>query len=147
MIGCVNNIIKLQLQSNLIEQIQIVFINCSFKTQERDPRSQRKPRRRSKQKNIRNSSKIMGLRKISTQLNPRKQLIHHQWQYTPKLGICKNKQTKKGPRKSNQVDETMHLRQPSSSNANTMNQPPMQANGNNQFLKIKLVKLVRQRLQ
>ncbi|CAL6058203.1 Hypothetical_protein [Hexamita inflata] len=30
-------------------------------------------------------------------LNPRKQLIHPQ-QYTPKLGICKNKQTKTQPR-------------------------------------------------
>ncbi|CAL6093080.1 Hypothetical_protein [Hexamita inflata] len=51
------------------------------------------PRRRSSKLNIRNSlSKNRELRKISTRPNPWKQLIHHR-QYTPKLGICKNKQT------------------------------------------------------
>ncbi|CAL5970209.1 Hypothetical_protein [Hexamita inflata] len=68
-------------------------------TQNRKPsQSQRKPRRRSKLKNIRNSSSSnRELRKISKQLNPRKKLIYHR-QYTPKLGICKIKQTKKDPR-------------------------------------------------
>ncbi|CAL5972184.1 Hypothetical_protein [Hexamita inflata] len=64
--------------------------------------SQRKPRSRSKQKNIKQiiniyiiqnnirncSSKIIEIRKISTQLR------YHQ-QYTPKLGICKNKNIQK----------------------------------------------------
>ncbi|CAL6053905.1 Hypothetical_protein [Hexamita inflata] len=50
--------------------------------------SQRKPRRRSKLKNIRNSlSNNRKLRKISKRLNPRKQLIYHQ-QYTPKTVIA-----------------------------------------------------------
>ncbi|CAL6028675.1 Hypothetical_protein [Hexamita inflata] len=64
-------------------------------TQNRKPsQSQRKPRRRSKLKNIRNSlSNNRKLRKISAKLNPRKKLIYHR-QYTPKLGICKIKQTK-----------------------------------------------------
>ncbi|CAL6010163.1 Hypothetical_protein [Hexamita inflata] len=68
-------------------------------TQNRKPsHSQRKPRRRCSKWNIRNSlSKNRELGKILTRLNPRKQLIHHR-QYTPKLGICKNKQTKKDPR-------------------------------------------------
>ncbi|CAL5994160.1 Hypothetical_protein [Hexamita inflata] len=68
-------------------------------TQNRKPsQSQRKPRRRSKLRNIRNSSSNnRELRKISKQLNSRKKLIYHR-QYTPKLGICKIKQTKKDPR-------------------------------------------------
>ncbi|CAL6014826.1 Hypothetical_protein [Hexamita inflata] len=70
-------------------------------TQNRKPSQfQRKPRRKSKLKNIRNSlSNNRELRKISKRLNPRKQLIYHR-QYTPKLGICKNKQTKKDPQSS-----------------------------------------------
>ncbi|CAL6104658.1 Hypothetical_protein [Hexamita inflata] len=68
-------------------------------TQNRKPsQSQRKPRRRSSKRNIRNSlSNNRKLRKISAKLNPRKSLIYHR-QYTPKLGICKIKQTKKDPR-------------------------------------------------
>ncbi|CAL5981931.1 Hypothetical_protein [Hexamita inflata] len=68
-------------------------------TQNRKPsQAQQKPRKRSSKWNIRNSlSKNRELRKISTRLNPRKQLIYPR-QYTPKLGICKNKQTKTEPR-------------------------------------------------
>ncbi|CAL6013718.1 Hypothetical_protein [Hexamita inflata] len=49
--------------------------------------------------------KKIELRKISTQLKPRKQLIHYR-QYTPKFGICENKYTKKEP---NQVNETIQI--------------------------------------
>ncbi|CAL5987179.1 Hypothetical_protein [Hexamita inflata] len=101
-------------------------------TQNRKPsRSQRKPKRRSSKQNIRNSlSNNRELRKISKQINPRKQLIYHR-QYIPKLGICKIKQTKKDPRYLI-VNETMHQRQPPPSNANTTEQPPVQAEGNNE---------------
>ncbi|CAL5989346.1 Hypothetical_protein [Hexamita inflata] len=37
-----------------------------------------------------------------------------------------------GPQVPNQVDETMHQRQPPPSNANTTEQPPVQAEGNNE---------------
>ncbi|CAL6039539.1 Hypothetical_protein [Hexamita inflata] len=66
--------------------------------------------------------------KKSTRLNHSKQLIQHR-QYTPKLGICKSKQTK-NTQEPNQVNEPMHQRQPSSNNANTTNKPLVQTEGN-----------------
>ncbi|CAL6025766.1 Hypothetical_protein [Hexamita inflata] len=110
--------------------------------------SQRKLRRSSKW-NIRNSSsKITGLRNISTQLNPRKQLIHHQQykinQKGPRYIIKLMKQCIKGNHyqampiqrinfsyKPKEITSTEKLRR------------------EKQFLEIKLanqVKLVRQRL-
>ncbi|CAL5977422.1 Hypothetical_protein [Hexamita inflata] len=66
-------------------------------------------------------------------VKPQEKVNH--WQYTPRLGICKNKQTKytKYTKKEpNQVNETMHQRHPLPSNANTSNQPLVQAVGNNE---------------
>ncbi|CAL6067155.1 Hypothetical_protein [Hexamita inflata] len=95
--------------------------------------------------------------KISKQLNPRKKLIHHR-QYTPKLGICKNKYTKKDPGyliklMKQYIKGNHHQAMPIQRN-NLPCKPKEitskeKLRSENQFLKIKLanqLKLVRQQL-
>ncbi|CAL6008001.1 Hypothetical_protein [Hexamita inflata] len=50
----------------------------------------------------------------------------------PEIRNLQNQINQEGPQVPNQVNETMHQRQPSPSNANTMEQPPVQAEGNNE---------------
>ncbi|CAL6102274.1 Hypothetical_protein [Hexamita inflata] len=86
-------------------------------TQNRKPsQAQRKPRRRSSKQNIRNSlSNNRELRKISAKLTLGNSLST--------TGYIPN---------PNQVNETMHQRQPPPSNANTTEQPLVQTEGNNE---------------
>ncbi|CAL6082958.1 Hypothetical_protein [Hexamita inflata] len=50
----------------------------------------------------------------------------------PEIRNLQNQINQEGPQVPNQVNETMHQRQPSPSNANTTEQPPVQAEGNNE---------------
>ncbi|CAL6069619.1 Hypothetical_protein [Hexamita inflata] len=50
----------------------------------------------------------------------------------PEIRNLQNQINQEGPQVPNQVNETMHQRQPPPSNANTTEQPPVQAEGNNE---------------
>ncbi|CAL6011205.1 Hypothetical_protein [Hexamita inflata] len=50
----------------------------------------------------------------------------------PKIKNLQNQINQEGPQVPNQVNETVHQRQPLPSNANTTEQPPVQAEGNNE---------------
>ncbi|CAL5973167.1 Hypothetical_protein [Hexamita inflata] len=50
----------------------------------------------------------------------------------PEIRNLQKQINQEGPQVPNQVNETMHQRQPSLSNANTTEQPPVQAEGNNE---------------
>ncbi|CAL5975896.1 Hypothetical_protein [Hexamita inflata] len=49
----------------------------------------------------------------------------------PEIRNLQNQKNQEGPQVPNQVNETVHQRQPPPSNANTTEQPPVQAEGNN----------------
>ncbi|CAL6005478.1 Hypothetical_protein [Hexamita inflata] len=50
----------------------------------------------------------------------------------PEIRNLRNQIYQEGPQVPNQINETMHQRQPPPSNANTTEQPPVQAEGNNE---------------
>ncbi|CAL5973455.1 Hypothetical_protein [Hexamita inflata] len=50
----------------------------------------------------------------------------------PEIRNLQNQINQEGPQVPNQVNETVHQRQPPPSNANTTEQPPVQAEGNNE---------------
>ncbi|CAL6084920.1 Hypothetical_protein [Hexamita inflata] len=50
----------------------------------------------------------------------------------PEIRNLQNQINQEGPQVLNQVNEPMHQRQPLPSNANTTEQPPVQAEGNNE---------------
>ncbi|CAL5985116.1 Hypothetical_protein [Hexamita inflata] len=50
----------------------------------------------------------------------------------PEIRNLQNQINQEGPQVPNQVNETAHQRQPPPSNANTTEQPPVQAEGNNE---------------
>ncbi|CAL5990074.1 Hypothetical_protein [Hexamita inflata] len=52
--------------------------------------------------------------------------------FIPEIRNLQNQINQEGPQVPNQINETMHQRQPSPSNANTTAQPPVQAEGNNE---------------
>ncbi|CAL6006890.1 Hypothetical_protein [Hexamita inflata] len=136
-----NKQVKQTQQINILGILQLLSRNNIYidYIQNRKPcQSQRKPRRkRSKLKNIRNSlSNNRELNKISTHLNSRKQLIHHR--IYPEIRNLQKQINQEGPQVPNQVDETMHQRQPPPSNANTTEQPLVQAEGNNELVRLRL---------
>ncbi|CAL6017180.1 Hypothetical_protein [Hexamita inflata] len=51
----------------------------------------------------------------------------------PEIRNLQNQINQEGPQVPNQVNETVHQRQPPPSNANTTEQPPVQAEGNNEL--------------
>ncbi|CAL5981347.1 Hypothetical_protein [Hexamita inflata] len=88
---------------------------------------QRKPRRSSKW-NIRNSLS----NKEDINSSKPLEIAHPSPAIYPKIRNMQKQINQNGPQVPNQVNETMHQRQPSSNNTNTMNQPLVQAEENNE---------------
>ncbi|CAL5999410.1 Hypothetical_protein [Hexamita inflata] len=93
--------------------------------------SQRKPRRRSKLKNIRNN---LSNNRAKQDINAPKpqEIANPSPAIYSEIRDLQKQINQEGPQVPNQVDETMHQRQPPPSNANTTNQPLVQAEGNNE---------------
>ncbi|CAL6058730.1 Hypothetical_protein [Hexamita inflata] len=93
-----------------------------------------KPRRRNSKWNIRNSLSNNKLQRTKQDISEAKlqEKVNPSPAIYPEIRNLQNQINQEGPQVPNQVNETMHQRQPPPSNANTTEQPPVQAEGNNE---------------